>query len=171
MLRVVTILISCCAGAAAVWFLMPTIGAVPVNPDAPSFAQVAEDAEAPNEPVKKTAMLSAEKRRTRAEQLVGKKFKYITGEEIHSSEWFGALEPQQLERAMDECFLLTEPELSMQHAAALRDEDVSMEDLVDRNDPVKTMQQIMGGPSLKQLQMCKNVFVAYWAAHGETFKF
>lgn len=172
MMRFLTVLIACCAGAAAVWFLMPTIQPVPVNPDLPSFSRVLdEEGETQTKPAKKTTMMSSEKRWTRAEQLVGKKFKYITGDEVRSADWFSALETPQLERAMDECFLISEPELSMQHAAALRDEDVGTADLIDRDDPAKTMAQLMGGPNMKQLLMCKNVFVAYFARHGEKFEF
>lgn len=170
MLRVLTVVISCCAGAAGVWLFMPTIQPVAVNPDMPSFSRVTDE-ETQKKPVRKTTMMSGEKRQARAEQLIGKKFKYITGDEIHSADWFSALETPQLERAMDECFLLSEPALSMQHAEAMRDEDVDVTELIDRNDPAKTMTQLMGSPNLKQLQMCKNVFVAYWARHGEKFEF
>jgi hypothetical protein len=170
MLRLLTVAISCCAGAAAVWLFTPTIQPVAVNPDMPSFSRVTEE-DLQQKPRKKTTMMSGEKRQARAEQLIGKEFKYITGDEVHSADWFSALETPQLERAMDECFLISDVQLSMQHAEALRDEDADKAELIDAEDRTKSVLKMVGSPNLKQLQTCKNVFVAYWAKHGEKFEF
>lgn len=171
MWRALIIVLSCAAGASAVWLFTPRITAVPVNPDLPSFSRVLDEDAAPQKPARKTTMMSGEKRRTRAEQLIGKNFKYITGDDPHSPEWFSALDVPQLERAMDECFLLSEPDLSMQHAAALRGDDDGLAALTEGEDRTKAMLEFMGSPNMKQLLTCKNVFIAYWDRHGEKFDF
>jgi hypothetical protein len=172
MMRALVIVMACIAGAAAVWLFTPRITPVPVNPDLPSFSQITDEDAAPAKPARKTTMMSGEKRRTRAEQLIGEPLKYITGENTRSPEWFSALDVPQLERAMDECYLLTEPELAMQHAAALREEgDDPVAALAEGGDKTKAMLDLMGAPNIKQVMTCKNVFVAYFDRHGEKFDF
>jgi hypothetical protein len=47
--------------------------------------------------------LSEQKRRSRAEQLIGKPLKYITPDAVHSEAWYAERGKQVIERAMDEC--------------------------------------------------------------------
>ena len=172
-MRFLAIVLPALLGGALVWFFAPTFlgpQPVPVNPDLPSFSQITDE-DLQKKPAKKTTMMSGEKRRSRAEQLLGKQFKYVTGNDIRSADWFSALEPQQLERAMDECFILSEQDLAMKHAAALRGDDEDAFPAINREDSAETVAQLMGSPNMTQLRICKNVFVAYWAKHGEKFEF
>jgi len=50
-----------------------------------------------------------------AEQLVGKQLKYITDDEVHATGWFNDQGVQVIERAMDECYLVTNCDLYLEH--------------------------------------------------------
>jgi hypothetical protein len=52
--------------------------------------------------------LSEQKRRSRAEQLIGKPLKYITPDAVHSEARYAERGKQVIERAMDECYLVQE---------------------------------------------------------------
>jgi hypothetical protein len=123
------------------------------------------DAEGPSptESVAKNGMLSEDKRRLRAEQIVGEALQFITGNKVYGTDWFANLGTTKMERAMDECFLVTDPLLYMQHNEAIHDGDSGEDDDL----PAVMMKQA----SLPQIMTCKNLYVAYFAAHGEELKF
>ena len=164
MVRVLIVAVACTLGALLTWLFVPTVQPAGVNEDMPVFTYNPDAEEpAPTESVAKNGMLSEEKRRVRAEQIVGQPLQYITGKKVYSTEWFSNLGSQKMERAMDECFLITDPLLYMEHNQALHDEDSGE----DGDLPAVMMKQA----SLPQMLTCKNLFVAYFAAHGEEFKF
>jgi hypothetical protein len=111
-------------------------------------------------------MMSAEKSRARAEQLIGEPMKYINGT-VRAADWFRAQSREVIERSMDEGFLVSNMELHLQHVAALCREG-------EMEIPEGDAQQrfaAMVNPPVSAIMTCKNVFVVYWEQHGETFKF
>lgn len=111
-------------------------------------------------------MMSAEKRRARAEQLIGEPMKYINGT-VRAADWFRDQGREVIEQAMDEGFLVSDLELRLQHVAALRREG-EME--IPEGDARQRF-AAMVNPPVSAIMTCKNVFVVYWEQHGETFKF
>ena len=104
MARVLIIAVAVLLGAASVWFLVPTVPlakvtAVQTSSNLPTSKDIA------SKPTYSGSPMSADKRRTRAEGLVGQKFKYISKDEVFSASWFTDKGPQAIERAMDECAL------------------------------------------------------------------
>lgn len=57
----------------------------------------------------------------RAEHLIGQSFKYISSDEVHSTSWFTEQGASAIERAMDECAVLADGELHVQHIIASRE--------------------------------------------------
>src|SRR5262245_49321919 len=99
--RVLIIAVAAVIGAMSVWLFTPTVRPAGVNPNMPVFkydpdASPQEDTTAPP-----PGVMSDEKRRARAEQLVGKKLKYAT-DEVRDASWFAEQGVQVIERAMDE---------------------------------------------------------------------
>ncbi|HET6157414.1 MAG TPA: hypothetical protein VFE34_03640 [Dongiaceae bacterium] len=76
--RVLLIAIACVAGALVTWLFVPTIQPVGVNPDMPVFSRDDQSKPPANAQGAVSPMMSAEKRRSRAEQLVGTPLKYVT---------------------------------------------------------------------------------------------
>lgn len=104
--RVLIMAIACVVGALAAWLFMPTVQPVPVKRDMPVFEPNAER-EGREDTTVPWAM-SNEKRRLRAEQLIGKPLKLIAPDVVHSEAWYREQGSQVIERAMDECYLLLE---------------------------------------------------------------
>ena len=153
MARVLIIAVAVLLGAASVWFLVPTsaatIGRAPSS--LPSSKDVA------SKPVYSGSPMSAEKRRTRAENMVGQNFKYISKDEVFSASWFTEKGPQAIERAMDECAILTNEELFIRHIMASADSSLTDdEEDLDVMAHLKTMR-----PTFKQLRNCINAKIAY----------
>ena len=149
MARVLIIAVAVLLGAASVWFLVPTSAA--------TVAGASNSKDVASKPAYSGSPMSAEKRRMRAENLVGQNFKYISKDEVFSSSWFTEKGPQAIERAMDECAIITNEELFIQHIMASADSSVadSEEDL-DVVNHLKAMR-----PTFKQLRNCINAKIAY----------
>ena len=96
--------------------------------------------------------MSAEKRRMRAEGLVGQNFKYISKDEVFSTSWFTDKGPQAIERAMDECAIITNEELFVQHV--MESADSSLTDTEEDLDVVEHLKAMR--PTFKQLRNCIN---------------
>jgi hypothetical protein len=151
MARVLIIVVAVLLGAASVWFLVPTSAATVGGLSLPSSGDVA------SKPVYSGSPMSAEKRRTRAENLVGQNFKYISKDEVFSASWFTDKGPQAIERAMDECAIITNDELFIRHVMASANSSVAdSEDDLDVMAHLKTMR-----PTFKQLRNCINAKSAY----------
>ena len=149
MARVLIITVAVLLGAASVWFLVPTSAATITG--APTSKEVA------SKPAYSGSPMSAEKRRMRAEGLVGQKFKYISKDEVFSSSWFTDKGPQAIERAMDECAIITNEELFVRHVMESADSSLTdTEEDVDVLAHLKTMR-----PTFKQLRNCINAKIAY----------
>jgi hypothetical protein len=150
MARVLIIAVAVLLGAASVWFLVPTsaatVGGAPSS--LPSSKEVASYS---------GSRMSAEKRRMRAEGLVGQKFKYISKDEVFSTSWFTEKGPQVIERAMDECAIITNDELFVQHVMASADSSAS--DTEEDLDVIKHLNATR--PTFKQLRNCVNAKLAY----------
>ena len=153
MARVLIIAVAVLLGAASVWFLVPT-PAVTVA-DAPSSLPTSKDMAA--KPSLSGSQMSPERRRMRAEELVGQKFKYISKDEVHSSGWFTDQGVAVIERAMDECAILTNEELFIRHIMASADSSVS--DTEEDLDPIEHLKAMR--PTFKQLRNCINAKIAY----------
>ena len=157
--RILIVAVACILGALVTWLFVPTIQPAPVmrtaGADAPSTQPPEQQAAA-------TPMMSEEKRHERAEQLVGGQIKYVPAEKVVGAGWFREQETQVIERAMDECFLLTDKFLYAEHVHALSDGGYEVAD-----DPAA----VWPHPSLKQLMTCKNVFTVYAELHGKTLDF
>jgi hypothetical protein len=158
MARVLIIAVAVLLGAASVWFLIPapvatvadTPASLPTSKDLPTVNEVAST------PVLSGGPMSAEKRRTRAEQLIGEPFKYISKDEVYSKGWFTEHGVQVIERAMDECFLLGNSDLFFQHVAATSDGALVDMDPEEAKEHLKEIQ-----PSFSQLRNCINANRAY----------
>jgi hypothetical protein len=164
MVRVLAIAVACIAGMAVTWFLVPTSY---VTAGVGNEAEASADDPADG-PQIKTPMMSAEKRRTRAEQLIGASMKYLDGKAVRSVDWFRDRDRQTIERAMDECFLLTDMELYVQHAAALRREG---EIEIPEGASAQERYAAMMTPPVSDVLTCKNAYVVYFEMHGKEFKF
>jgi hypothetical protein len=164
MLRVLTIAVACIAGAAMTWVFVPT-------DQMPSMGQMSfGPAEADAEPELggqqeaqlTTPMIGNDERHQRAEQLVGEELKYITGgDAVHDVAWVRDLGPKRIERAMDECFLITDKFLYNAHWIAQHGDPAA--DL----DPAK----VLAMPFPSDLVSCKNAITAYYEMHGKEFNF
>lgn len=144
--RVVIIAVAVVMGALSVWFLVP---AVPL-------AKVMDAPAASGKPLLSGGPMSAEKRRARAEQLIGEPFKYISKDEVHGKGWFAEQGVQAIERAMDECYLMSEGDLFWQHVKATADSDLLEMDEQQQVAHFKTTR-----PTFKQLRNCVNAKRAY----------
>ena len=100
--------------------------------------------------------MSAEKRRMRAEGLVGQNFNYISKTEVFSASWFSDKGPQAIERAMDECAILTNEELFIQHVMESADSSLTDTEDLATVEHLKAMR-----PTFKQLRNCINAKIAY----------
>lgn len=156
--RVIIIAVAVVMGALATWFLIPTVPLAKVGSDAPAVTDAPGDEEEALKMALLNGPMSEEKRRARAEQLVGKPLKYVTDDEVHSSAWFTARGVPELERAMDECFLMTDPELYLRHL--LETSDRALEDMTDA-DRLAMLTSIQ--PTFSQLRNCVNAHRAYAA--------
>ena len=160
MLRVLTIAVACIAGAAATWMFVPTdhlagMGGI-------SFSSAEAEPAAQQEARLTTPMIGIDERHERAEKLVGEDLKYITGgDDVHDVAWFQNLGPKGIERAMDECALVTDKLLYNAHWIALHGDPAA--DL----DPAK----VLAMPYPSDLVSCRNAFAAYYAMHGKEFNF
>ena len=152
MARVLIIAVAVLLGAASVWFLVPAPAATVA--DAPSSLPTSKDVA--SKPAYSGGPMSAEKRRTRAENLVGLPFKYISKDEVHSVSWFTDKGPQAIERAMDECAILASQELYVQHVMESADSSAT-----DMEDPDVMEHLKSTRPSFKQLRNCVNAKSAY----------
>jgi hypothetical protein len=159
--RVLIIAIACVIGALGTWLFVPTIQRVPVNPDMPVFNYDPDATPKADTTAPKAGVITEEKRRARAEQLIGKKLKYIVSDQLHTSAWFTEQGVQVIERALDECYLVTTYDLYAQHIEAISEAD-SGDD--ENADPLASFQKAQ--PSLTQAKNCLNVARAYKALHG-----
>jgi hypothetical protein len=150
MARVLIIAVAVLLGAAGVWFLVPTPAATGASGSLSTSQDVA------SKPTYSGSPMSAEKRRTRAENLVGQPFKYISKDEVYSASWFTDKGPQAIERAMDECAILSNEELFMQHVMESADSSVTDTEDLDVIEHLKSMR-----PTFKQLRNCINAKIAY----------
>ena len=151
MARVLIIAIAVLLGAASVWFLVPTPAATDASGSLPTSKDVASKRAYSGSP------MSAEKRRMRAESLVGQNFKYISKDEVFSSSWFTDKGPQAIERAMDECAIITNEELFVRHV--MESADSSLTDTEEDLDVVNHLKAMR--PTFKQLRNCINAKIAY----------
>jgi hypothetical protein len=160
--RVLIIAIACVIGALGTWLFVPTVQPVPVNPDMPVFKYDPDPAPKADTTAPKAGVITEEKRRLRAEQLIGKKMKYIVGDQVHAQSWFTEQGPPVIERAMDECYLLGDRDLYPRHLAVLAGEG-------DPGEP-PSMEAILAADkapmSIKQGQNCIGAARAYAALHG-----
>jgi hypothetical protein len=153
MARVLIIAVAVLLGAASVWFLIPTPATTVAG--APTSLPTSKDVA--SKPAYSGSPMSAEKRRMRAEGLVGQKFKYISKDEVFSASWFTDKGPQAIERAMDECAIITNEELFVRHVMESADSSLTdTEEDLDVLAHLKTMR-----PTFKQLRNCINAKIAY----------
>jgi len=152
MARVLIIAVAVLLGAASVWFLIPTPAATVAG--APTSLPTSKDIA--SKPAYSGSPMSAEKRRARAEGLVGQNFRYISKSEVFSASWFTDQGPQAIERAMDECAILTNEELFIQHVMESADSSVTDTEDLDTVEHLKAMR-----PTFKQLRNCINAKIAY----------
>jgi hypothetical protein len=153
--RVLIIAVAVLLGAATVWFLVPTaplakVAEVPPSPNLPTSKEIT------GKPVLSGGPMSAEKRRTRAEQLVGEPFKYISKDEVYSKGWFTEHGVQVIDRAMDECFLMSQGDLFWQHVKATAVSDLLEMDEEEQVEHFKAVR-----PTFSQLRNCINAKRAY----------
>jgi hypothetical protein len=153
MARALIIAVAVLLGAASVWFLVPTSAATVGG--APSSLPNSKDVA--SKPAYSGSPMSAEKRRMQAESLVGQNFKYISKDEVFSTSWFTEKGPQAIERAMDECAIITNEELFVQHVMASADSSAS--DTEEDLDVIAHLQATR--PTFKQLRNCVNAKLAY----------
>ena len=147
--RVIIIAVAVVMGALSVWFLVPAMPLANVS-DAPSSKETV------GKPALSGGPMSAEKRRTRAEQLIGEPFKYISKDEVHGKGWFAEQGVPAIEHAMDECYLMSESDLFWQHVKATADSDLLEMDEEQQVAHFKTTR-----PTFKQLRNCVNAKRAY----------
>ena len=153
--RVIIIAVAVVMGALSVWFLVPTVPLAKVT-EVPAPSSLPTSKEIMGNPVVSGAPMSAEKRRVRAEQLIGEPFKYISKTEVYSKGWFADQGVQVIERAMDECFLLGDSDLFFEHGAASSEGDIEDMDTEETQEHLKSIQ-----PSFAQLRNCINANNAY----------
>jgi hypothetical protein len=158
MMRVLIVALAALVGALGTWFLVPTSQMSSIGSETPMLARTS----APRNPV-----LSAEMSRERAERLIGDDLRYM--DTVHSTSWFNEQGEQAIERAMDECFLVTEPELYLQHVSATSDHSDEDASKAAKGDPMAIAASFQ--PSLKQIQNCATAARAYSALHGIKFDF
>jgi hypothetical protein len=165
--RILVIALACMVSALGVWLLVPTVGPVPVNKDLPAFEYDPDPAPKADTTAPKAGVITEEKRRLRAEQLIGKTMKYIVSSEVHSASWFTEQGSPVIERAMDECYLLSDPELYPRHVAAL--------DGGEDPGEYPSMEAILAASSrpmtIKQTQNCMGAARAYAQLHGLNYDF
>ena len=152
MARALIIAVAVLLGAASVWFLVPTPAATVA--DAPIGLPTSKDIA--SRPAYSGSPMSAEKRRTRAENLVGTPFKYISKSEVYGASWFTDQGPQTIERAMDECAILSNQELFVRHVMESADSSITDTEDLDAVEHLKAMR-----PTFKQLRNCINAKIAY----------
>ena len=76
---------------------------------------------------------------------------------MYSASWFTDKGPQAIERAMDECAIITNEELFVQHVMESADSSLTdTEEDLDVLAHLKTMR-----PTFKQLRNCINAKIAY----------
>jgi hypothetical protein len=150
MARVLIIAVAVLLGAASVWFLVPTPAATDASASLPTSKEVA------SRPAYSGSPMSAEDRRMRAENLVGQPFKYISKDEVFSASWFTDKGPHAIERAMDECAIIANEQLFMQHIIESADSSVTDTEDLDVIEHLKSMR-----PTFKQLRNCINAKIAY----------
>ena len=145
--RVLIIAVAVLLGAASVWFFVPTV----------PLANVADGPAARSKAALAGQPLSAQQRRMRAENLIGQEFRYISSDEMHSTSWFTDQGAPAIERAMDECAVLADAELYLQHVIAGADSSVrDTEEDLDGIAHLKAMR-----PTFSQLRNCINAKIAY----------
>lgn len=152
MARVLIIAVAVLLGAASVWFLVPTPAATVAG--APSSLPASKDVA--SKPVYSGSPMSGERRRARAENLVGQPFKYISKSEVYSASWFTEKGPQAIERAMDECAVLSSEDLYIRHVMESADSSITDTEDLDPMAHLKAMR-----PTFKQLRNCINAKIAY----------
>jgi hypothetical protein len=161
MLRVLTVAIACIAGAAMTWVLVPTeqmssMGVGPAEAEAEPEAATQQQAQLT------TPMIGIDERHERAESLVGEELKYITGgDTVHDVAWFRSLGAKGIERAMDECALVTDKLLYNAHWLAMHG---------DPNADVDPA-TVLAMPYPADLVSCKNAIAAYYEMQGKEFNF
>ena len=168
--RVLLIAIACVIGALIGWLFMPTVQPAPVKRDMPVFEPNAERAEKEDTTV--PWAMSSEKRRARAEQLIGKPLKFIAPDVVHSEAWYGEQGKQVIERAMDECYLLLEyHQYAHDDAPEEYAEDTADEAGWDEAGWEEQLSALTNPATTKQMKNCLNVYRAYHAMHGRKFEF
>ena len=136
---VIIIAVAVAMGALSVWFLVPTVPLAKVA-EVPVSSSLPTSKEIKGKPVVSGAPMSAEKRRIRAEQLIGEPFKYISKTEVYGKGWFTDQGVQAIERAMDECFLLADSDLFFEHVAATSEGDIEDMDMEETKEHLKSIQ-------------------------------
>ncbi len=101
--------------------------------------------------------MSAEKRRMRAEGLVGQKFKYISKDECSARAGSPSKGPQAIERAMDECAIMTNEELFVRHV--MESADSIAHGYGRGSGRAGALKAVR--PTFKQLRNCINAKIAY----------
>jgi hypothetical protein len=152
MIRILIVGLACIVGVAVVWLFVPTAQFAPASTNATESATSSKTVGSPG--------ISPEKRRTRAEQLVGDSLIYISRDEKRSVGWFRQQDEHVLERAMDECYLLTDPDLYLQHVEELAD-DVDIANV--ETDPASVIEKFR--PTFTQLSSCANARIVYGELH------
>lgn len=158
--RVLVVAVACVFGALVTWLFVPTVQKVPVNPNMPVFTYDPDPAEREDTTAPKVGMITEEKRRTRAEQLIGKKLKYAT-DEVRSKSWYLGQGTPVIERAMDECYIVTNMDMWMEHQSAVAEGGFDEVEPGDKNAMLRKMQ-----PSFRQARNCANVMRAYAELHN-----
>lgn len=148
MARPVTIAVSVACGMVLMWLAMPILRPVWKNPDQPAFSDLHKFTAPPEgdaAAIKRYEALE-EKRRARAETLIGDRLRIITLDERHNSEWFVAQGAKLVQRALNECYLLLHHDLYARYVEALGEDEVEG--------------RARYGPNLKQKTSCANAYRA-----------
>jgi hypothetical protein len=87
-----------------------------------------------------------EKRRARAETLIGDRLRIITPGERRSADWFVSQGAKTVQRALDECYLVLHHELYALYVDALGADEIE--------------KSVLYGPNLKQRTSCANAYRA-----------
>jgi len=148
MARPVTIAVSVACGMVLMWLAMPALRPGWQNPDQAAFSDLHKFTDPPEGDAAAMERYEAmeEKRRARAETLIGDRLRIIVPEERRSTEWFVAQGAKVVQRALNECYLVLHHDLYARYVEALGEDEVEG--------------RARYGPNLKQKTSCANAYRA-----------
>lgn len=159
MARPVTIAVSAACGMVLMWLAMPVLRPAWENPDQPAFSDLRKFTAPPEGDAAAMKRYEAleEKRRARAETLIGDRLRIITPEERRSPEWFIEQGARVVQRALNECYLVLHHDLYARYVEALGEDEIES--------------STRYSPNLKQRTSCANAYRADAAIKGIALDF